>query len=86
MQKEITKIESRQQELMLIMTQSDAHASKCAKLGLSFKDEYPKDYEAYVSANEEYNRNEQELMRLHEAKAQQEEALEERGREPASVG
>ena len=46
------------------MKKSDAHASKCSKLGLVFSEEYPEEYQEYVSAREEYNLNEGYLLQL----------------------
>ena len=46
------------------MSESDAHASKCIKLGLNFQETYPSDYEAYIKAREAYNANEQEIAEL----------------------
>lgn len=43
------------------MSKSDAHAAKCAKLGLVFQDVYPDEYAEYLSANERYNDNEKTL-------------------------
>ena len=41
--------------LQATMAESDAHAAKCIKIGLTFKEEYPKEYTAYEAAREEYN-------------------------------
>ena len=46
------------------MSKSDAHASKCVKLGLSYKDNYPNEYKEYTQAREEYNSLENELAAL----------------------
>ena len=46
------------------MVQSDAKASKCAKLGLSFEDAYPSDYAAYMAASARYNGYEVEYNAL----------------------
>jgi hypothetical protein len=64
-QEAIDALESRQLELGAVMSRSDAHASKCAKLGLKFGDEYPDELDAYLRANAEYNENEKELARLY---------------------
>lgn len=37
------------------MAESDAHAAKCMKMGLTFREEYPEKYTAYEAAREEYN-------------------------------
>lgn len=57
-------LESRQLELQRIMSSSDAHASKCPKLGLSFAETYPEELSAYVDARNEYNLNEVQIEEL----------------------
>ena len=64
LRQQISALESRQIELRNTMAASDAHASKCAKLGLDFKTTYPDDYAAYIAANDEFNANEQQLATL----------------------
>ena len=49
-QEELNKLQSRQLELLALMGKSDAHAAKCAKLGVKFSDEYPDDLEEYEAA------------------------------------
>ena len=61
---QISALESRQIELRNTMAASDAHASKCAKLGLNFQATYPDDYTAYIAANDEFNANEVALATL----------------------
>lgn len=61
---QISVLESRQLRLQAIMASSDAHASKCIKLGRSFQEEYPSEYTEYVAAREEFNRNEVALASL----------------------
>lgn len=51
-------------KLQSVMTESDAHAVKCYKLGLEFAQEYPTEYESYKSAREEYNQVEADLANL----------------------
>lgn len=63
----INELQSRQLELRAIMSASDDRAAKCFKMGTSFKDEYPEDWATYVSANNEYNENEQTLIGLQES-------------------
>ena len=46
------------------MSKSDAHAAKCAKLGVKFSDEYPNDLKEYEAANAEYNSNEETISAL----------------------
>ena len=60
----LRQLNERQMKLAAIMAESDAHASKCVKLGLSFAETYPEDYAAYVNAREEYNANEIEIARI----------------------
>nr|DAW64009.1 MAG TPA: hypothetical protein [Caudoviricetes sp.] len=47
-----------------IMRKSDAHAIKCQKLGLDFKQVYPDEFITYYNAREAYNKAEQELAEL----------------------
>lgn len=61
---QIQALESRQMELLKTMSDSDAHAAKCMKLGLKFKTQYPDEYDIYVAAREEYNENEEALATL----------------------
>lgn len=77
-QEKINELEARQLVLSNTMASSDAHASKCTKLGLSFAETYPDDLAAYESAREEYNSNETALAALYE---QREREREEEGHE-----
>ena len=63
-QDELKQQQARQVELLTIMSSSDAHAAKCAKLGENFREEYPEDYAAYVAANEEYQTVERRIKEL----------------------
>jgi len=63
-QSELNKMEGRQLELLSQMRASDAHSSKCQKLGLVFSETYPLDYAAYEEANAEYNANELKVNEL----------------------
>jgi hypothetical protein len=63
-QEELNQLQSRQLELLQIMSKSDAHAAKCAKLGVKFSDEYPDDLKEYEAANAEYNSNEETISAL----------------------
>ena len=56
-----------QLHLLSVMAKSDAHASKCAKLGLIFADEYPEEYAEYCSAREKYNENQEHIVELESA-------------------
>ena len=58
---QLQQLEERQLELLAVMSESDAHAAKCAKLGKKFATAYPEDYAAYIAANEEYNANEAKI-------------------------
>ena len=60
----IARIQERLLELASIMSKSDAHASKCAKLGASFKNMYPEEYKEYTQAREDYNQLEKDLAAL----------------------
>ena len=59
-----THIQERLLELASIMSKSDAHASKCVKLGLSYKDTYPNEYKEYTQARDDYNKLEKDLVTL----------------------
>ena len=62
-----------QLNLLSVMAKSDAHASKCAKLGLIFADEYPEEYTEYCSAREKYNENQDSIAELKAACIEEEE-------------
>ena len=64
-----------QLELLSVMAKSDAHASKCAKLGLTFADEYTEEYEEYCSAREQYNANQERIAELESACIEEEERI-----------
>ena len=64
-----------QLNLLSVMAKSDAHASKCAKLGLVFADEYPDEYEEYCSAREQYNANQERIAELESACIEEEECV-----------
>lgn len=53
----LRQIQEQQTELLATMAKSDAHASKCAKLNLTFAEEYPEEYQEYCNAREQYNTN-----------------------------
>ena len=65
-------IQERLLELASIMSKSDAHASKCIKLGVSFKDVYPEEYNEYTQAREDYNNLEKELATLESVEFEEE--------------
>ena len=60
----LQRLNEEQLALMSTMSQSDAHASKCIKMGLNFQDEYPEDYAKYSAARIKYNENEAEIVRI----------------------
>ena len=64
-QERINALESRQLELRALMAKSDAHASKCVKMGTTFSTQYPEEAAAYKTANTEYNENEAALQDLY---------------------
>ena len=68
----ITRIQERLLELASIMSKSDAHASKCVKLGLSYKDMYPDEYNEYTQAREDYNSLENEIITLESVEVEEE--------------
>ena len=68
----MARIQERMLELASIMSKSDAHASKCVKLGLSYKDNYPNEYNEYTQAREDYNQLEKELVALESVEVEEE--------------
>ena len=66
------RIQERLLELASIMSKSDAHASKCVKLGVSYKDNYPNEYDEYVNARENYNSLENEIITLESVEVEEE--------------
>ena len=68
-------IQERLLELASIMSKSDAHASKCVKLGLSYKDTYPNEYNDYTQAREDYNQLEKDLAAFESVEVEEEEVL-----------
>lgn len=66
------RIQERLLELASIMSKGDAHASKCVKLGLSYKDTYPNEYKEYTQARDDYNTLEKELVTLESAEVEDE--------------
>ena len=71
-QEKINALQSRQLELLALMGKSDAHAAKCAKLGVKFSDEYPNELKEYEAANAEYNSNEETISALKVLQIQEE--------------
>ena len=63
-QVKIDRLKERLLALEATMAKSDAHLCKCAKLGVTFAETYPAEYEEYKAANEEYNKVELELEEL----------------------
>ena len=66
------RIQEQLLELASMMSKSDAHASKCVKLGLSYKDNYPNEYNEYIKAREDYNQLEKDLAALESAEVEEE--------------
>ena len=69
------RIQERLLELASIMSKSDAHASKCVKLGLSYKDTYPNEYNEYTKAREDYNQLEKDLAALESVEVEEEKVI-----------
>jgi len=61
---ELSQLQARKVALLTTMHKSDAHAAKCAKLGMEFDQEYPDDYAEYVAANKEYQEVERRINNL----------------------
>ena len=68
----LRQIQEQQTELLATMAKSDAHASKCAKLNLTFSEEYPEEYAEYCSAREQYNANQERIAELESAYIEEE--------------
>ena len=68
----MARIQERLLELVSVMSKSDAHASKCTKLGVSFKDMYPNEYKEYIKARENYNSLENEIITLESVEVEEE--------------
>ena len=64
-----------QLNLLSVMAKSDAHASKCAKLGLVFADEYQDEFKEYCSAREQYNANQERITELENTRIEEEERI-----------
>lgn len=68
----MARIQERLFELTSVMSKSDAHASKCVKLGISYKDNYPNEYDEYTQAREDYNQLEKDLVTLESVEVEEE--------------
>ena len=68
----MARVQERLLELASVMSKSDAHAAKCVKLGLSYKDNYPNEYDEYTQAREDYNQLEKELVALESVEVEEE--------------
>ena len=68
----MARIQERLLELASIMSKSDAHASKCVKLGASYKNMYPNEYKEYTQAREDYNSLENEIIALESVEVEEE--------------
>ena len=71
----LRKANEQQLNLLSVMAKSDAHASKCAKLGLTFADEYPEEYQEYCYAREQYNANQERIAELESACIEEEDRV-----------
>ena len=71
----LRQIQEQQTELLATMAKSDAHASKCAKLNLTFSEEYPEEYAEYCSAREQYNNNQESIAELESACIEEEDRM-----------
>ena len=71
----LRKANEQQLNLLSVMAKSDAHASKCAKLGLIFAEEYPEEYAEYCSAREQYNANQERIAEFEAACIEEEEHI-----------
>ena len=60
----LMKLKEEQLRLASVMSQSDAHACKCIKMGMKFCEVYPEEYNAYIEARERYNDNEDKISLL----------------------
>ena len=74
-EEKIARIQEQLLELASIMSNSDAHASKCVKLGLSYKDTYPNEYNEYTQVREDYNQLEKDLTALESVEVEEEKVL-----------
>ena len=74
-EEKIARIQEQLLELASVMSKSDAHASKCVKLGLSYKDTYPNEYKEYTQAREDYNQLEKDLAALESVDVEEEKVL-----------
>lgn len=68
----MARIQEQLLELASIMSNSDAHASKCVKLGASFKNMYPEEYKEYTQVREDYNKLEKDLVTLESVEVEEE--------------
>ena len=71
-EEKIARIQEQLLQLASIMSKSDAHASKCVKLGLSYKDTYPNEYKEYTQAREDYNQLEKDLAAFENVEVEEE--------------
>ena len=60
----LMRLREEQLRLASVMSQSDAHACKCIKMGIKFCEAYPEEYNAYMKARERYNENEKKISLL----------------------
>ena len=81
----LRKANEQQLHLLSVMAKSDAHASKCAKLGLTFSEEYPEEYAEYCSAREQYNANQDRIAELESSCIEEDERVPFEEKIPANI-
>lgn len=79
---QLDEAESLLLEIKERIAKSDEHALKCYKLGISFSETYPEDFEEYEHARAEYNSQETVCATL---QAQYDEAVREESEEDAPI-
>lgn len=77
----IQRINEQMLEMHAAMAKSDAKASKCEKMGLSFMETYPQEYQEYLAANRRFNELEEELERVEAIEVEPDEG----GEDPLNV-
>ena len=71
----LQRIAERKMALLATMAESDAHAAKCTKMGLVFKDEYPEESKEYEATRNEYNTLEAEASIIATAEVEDDEPM-----------
>lgn len=70
-QEALKSLKEKQLELMQIMSEDDAHAIKCVKMGLTYEEQYPDEHSRYLMAREQYNRNEVQIAQIEETETEE---------------